>query len=418
VPAGASRAARLAWCLYDFGAAAWPVVIATFVFGTYFTRAIAPTPEAGTALWGEALAIAGLTVALFGPPLGAVADHAGRRKPWLAAFALLCIGATASLWLSTPHSAPGRTLVLVALGSVAYEFGLVFYNAMLRDLAPPEALGRLSGWGWGLGYVGGLACLAVALFGLVNPDPPPFGLDAASAAPVRATALLVALWFGVFAIPLFALVPDRPRSALAYGEAIRRGLGDLAARLRALPQDGNLLRFLLARMIYADGLNTLFIFGGIYASSRFGFSLREVIVFAMAINLASGLGAFLLAGLDDRAGSKTVIVLSLMALVALGAGVLMVERARWFWVLALALSVFIGPAQSASRTLMARLAPPELQAEMFGLYALTGKITAFIGPALYGWATAHFASQRAGMASVVAFLLLGLVLVLPVRERR
>ncbi|MFI4988939.1 MAG: MFS transporter, partial [Alphaproteobacteria bacterium] len=260
------RTARIAWCVYDFGVAAWPVVIATFVWGTYFSTAILKSPDEGAEEWGTALSAAGLVVAVLAPLLGAIADRAGRRKPWLGGFAVLCVAATALLWFSRPEpDAARRTLMLVALASVAYEFGLVFYNAMLRDLALPERLGRLSGWGWGLGYVGGLGCLVVALFGLVKVPIPPFGLAAVAAGPVRATALLVALWFAVFALPLFLLVPDRPRSPLALRTAVAAGLADLRASLSRLPREGNMLRFLLARMIFGDGLNTLFIFGGIYA---------------------------------------------------------------------------------------------------------------------------------------------------------
>jgi UMF1 family MFS transporter len=391
-------------------------VVATFVWGTYFTRAIMRAPDEGPAAWGAALSISGLAVAVLGPALGAIADRVGRRKPWLSAFAGLCIGATALLWFSVPQADKAtQTLILVALSSIAYEFGLVFYNAMLRGLAPEAYLGRISGWGWGLGYIGGLCCLAVALFGLVRAPVPPFGLDAAEAGPVRATALLVALWLAIFAVPLFALVPDARVRETSIRAAVRAGLGDLVRNLRALPDRPHILRFLIARMIYADGLNTLFIFGGIYASGIIGLNLDEVILFAIAINATAGVGALLFAWVDDWVGSKPTIVISLVCLVALGAAVLAVQSKPWFWVLGVALGVFVGPVQAASRTLMARMAPAGMENEMFGLYALSGKITAFIGPALYGWATAHFASQRAGMASVVAFLVLGLALLLTVK---
>jgi UMF1 family MFS transporter len=386
------------------------------VWGTYFATAIRRSAEEGAAEWGAALSLSGLVVAVGGPVLGAVADRVGRRKPWLGAFAIVAVAATAFLWFSMPDpSAAEATLALVALGSIAYEFGLVFYNAMLRDLAPPGHMGRLSGWGWAGGYVGGLGCLVTALFGLIKATPPPFGLDPAAAEPVRATALLVALWFALFAVPLFVLVPDRAPSGIGTRRAVLAGLKDLWASLRALPRERQMLRFLVARMIYADGLNTLFIFGGIYAAGAIGLSLEEVILFAIAINATAGAGAGLFAWVDDRIGSKPTILLSLVFLVGFGAALLVVHSKPWFWALGMALGVFVGPAQAASRTLMARMTPAGKEAEMFGLYALTGKITAFVGPALYGLATAHFASQRAGMASVVAFLAVGLALLLRVK---
>lgn len=411
--------AAIAWCLYDFGVAAWPVVIATFVFGTYFTKAIARNPTGGTAEWGAALSLAGLVVALLGPVLGAVADFAGRRKPWIALFALLTVAATALLWFSRPSpDVAMQTLTLVAFGSVAYEFGLVFYNAMLRDLAPPDYIGRLSGWGWGAGYIGGLVCVVIALQGLVRANPPPFGLDKAAAEPVRATAILVALWFGIFALPLLALVPDRPASGRSLANAVREGLSSLWRRLRELPRERDLFRFLLARMIYADGLNTLFIFGGIFAAGRYGLSLEQVILFAIGINLTAGIGAIALAWADDWLGAKPTILLSLAALILLGGGTLLTRDVHWFWILGLALGLFVGPAQSASRSLMTHMAPAGLETEMFGLYALSGRITAFTGPALYGWAVGFFATQAAGMASVIAYLAIGGLLLLTVKPPR
>ena len=416
-PERASGAGALAaWCIYDFGIAAWPVVIATFVWGVYFSTGIARSSDEGAARWGVALSIAGFAVAILGPILGAIADRAGRHKPWIGAFAAVCIAATACLWFSRPTpDVAGRTLVLVVIGSVSYEFGVVFYNASLRDVAPQAMLGRVSGWGWGLGYIGGLGCLAIALFGLIKPTPALFGLDKAAAEPVRATALLVALWIAVFVTPFFLLMPDRKSRDASIAQAVGAGLRGLYANLKDLPSRPAIFRFLIARMIYGDGLNTLFIFGGIYAAGVMGFALDEVLLFGIAINATAGLGAALFAWVDDWMGSKPTIVVSLLCSIALGTAILFIHSKAWFWPVGLALGVFVGPAQAASRTLMARLVPLGLEAEMFGLYALTGKITAFAGPAIYGLAVDHFASQRAGMASVIVFLLIGLGLLMTVR---
>lgn len=392
------------------------MVIATFVWGTYFVTAIRRSAEDGAAEWGAAISSAGLVVALFAPVLGAIADRGGERKPWIGFFGLLCVITTSFLWFSNPQpSAAVRTLIFVAVGSVSYEFGLVFYNAMLRDIISPRYLGRLSGWGWGAGYVGGLACLGLALFALIKAPTPPFGLEKSLAEPVRATGVLVALWIVIFAIPLFVFVPDRNRVEIGAGRVMREGLASLYASLRRLPKEPHILRFLLARMVYGDGLNTLFIFGGIYAAGAAGFSLEEVVTLGVAINATAGAGALLFAWVDDWLGSKPTIVSALLALIGIGAAILLTHSKLWFWILALALGVFIGPAQAASRTLMARMAPAGLEAEMFGLYALSGKITAFMGPALYGWATSYFASLRAGMASVVIFIAVGLALLLTVK---
>ncbi len=415
----ADRRAILSWCLYDWANSAYPTVVTTFVFGAYFTKAVAVSPEAGTAAWGYAVGIAGLAVALLGPVLGAVADQAGRRKPWLGVFTAGGALTTALLWFTLPD--PGHAmwaLVFVALSSIAFEFGMVFYNAMLPDLVGPERVGRVSGWGWGLGYAGGLACLVIALFGFVQGDPPLFGVSTEAAGHVRAVTLLAAAWFVLFAVPLFAFTPDRPGLGLGVVRAVGEGLAALRGTLREIRNYAVIVRFLLARMFYSDGLVTLFAVGGIYAAGTFGMSFGEVIQFGIALNVTAGLGAFAFAWADDRLGAKPVIVIALLALIVLGAAALLVTDKTAFWAIGMALGIFVGPAQAASRSLMARLAPADMRTEMFGLYALSGKATAFLGPLAFAFATDLFDSQRAGMATILVFLALGLSLLLPVREPR
>lgn len=405
------------WCLFDWANNSYPTVVTTFIFAAYFTRAVAETPEQGTFLWGQATGLAGLVVALTGPVLGAIADRAGARKPWIFWFSLLCIAASAALWFVAPTGEHvGRALLLVAIGALGYEYASIFYNAMLPDLAAHGQTGRLSGWGWAAGYGGGLACLVVALFGLVQADPPPFGLDPAQAEPVRATALLVAGWYALFMIPLLLWTPDRPRSDLPMARAARQGLLELRRLLRDIGQYRTVVRFLLARMFYTDGLVTLFAFGGIYAAGTFGMSFTEIIQFGIAMNVTAGLGAFLFAWIDDWIGPKRTILVTLVFLIGFGLSVLLVESATWFWILALALGLFVGPAQAAGRSLMARLAPAGKEAEMFGLFALSGKATAWAGPMLLGWTTLIFDSQRAGMATILGFFAVGLLILLPLKE--
>ncbi len=414
--APASRRAVFAWCLYDWGNSAFPTVIGTFLFGAYFSQAVAPNPELGTALWGQATALSGLAVALVSPALGAIADQGGRRKPWLAALSALSIVATALLWFVTPEpSAVLLALLLYGTASFGFELAVVFYNAMLPDLARESHLGRVSGWGWGLGYFGGLACLALGL-AVVQPDPPPFGLDKGAAEHVRFVAVIVALWFALFILPLFAFTPDRPRADLPLRRAVRNGLAALVATLKKLRRHRNVLRFLVAKMIYVDGLNTLFVFGGIYAAGSFGMGFDEILLFGVIVNVASGLGAFAFAWVDDWIGARRTIAIALVALILCSGGILLVEDKTWFYLLAGGIGAFLGPAQAASRSLMARLAPRELMTEFFGLYALAGKATAFVGPALVGWVTYAAGSQRVGMATILPFFVVGLWLLWGVRE--
>jgi len=409
--------ALFAWCLYDWANSGFPTVVTTFVFAAYFTKAIATDTITGTAQWGYALSASGLAIAVIGPIAGAIADHAGRRKPWVLAFSALCVVATLFLWFARPDpEAIMLTLILVAVANVGFETAMVFYNAMLPSLVPNARIGRLSGWGWGLGYFGGLTCLVIALVVLVMPETAPFGLDKGSSEHVRATAPLVAFWFAVFSLPFFLWTPDVPKTDIALAAAVRRGLATLGRTLRKVRDYRAVALYLLARMVYTDGLNTLFAVGGIYAAVTFGMDEIDVLVFGIAINITAGAGAVAFAWIDDWIGPKRTIVISVSALTVIGGVLLLIESQTAFWALALLLGLFFGPAQAASRSMMARLAPPELRAEMFGLYAFSGKATAFIGPALFAAVTQLANSQRAGMATILVFFVVGLALLAPVRD--
>ena len=414
-----ARRATVAWCFYDWANSAYPTVIVTFVFAAYYVGVVAETPESGTGDWGVAMSLSGLVVAVLAPVLGAIADQGGRRKPWIGLFTGLAVISGALLWWIEPEPEPAfaiAALALVALGNAAFEFGQVFYNAMLPDVASRERLGRISGWAWGLGYAGGLVCLALTLVLFVQPEHPLFGLDKDRAEQVRIAGPFVALWFAAFSWPLFVFTPDRPGTAPPIGQAVAQGLRTLASTLKSLPRRGQIARFLLARMLYTDGLNTLFAFGGIYAAGTFGMDFEEILIFGILLNVTAGLGAAAFGWVDDIFGAKRTIVIAVAALTFLGALILVVESRSAFVVLGCLIGVFLGPAQSASRTLMARLAPPEIRTELFGLYALSGKATAFLGPALVGGVTVWADSQRAGMATILIFFVAGLVLLWPLRE--
>jgi UMF1 family MFS transporter len=417
-PGGYATTGRLvAWAIWDWACSPFFSVIVTFVFATYVTRAVAPDEISGTAAWGFTMTASALAIAFSSPILGALADAVGRRKPWLGALTLLGAGAAASLWLVTPSpSSLMLALGLVFVGNVALETAQTFYNAMLPALAEPARLGQWSGWGWGLGYLAGIAVLVLLLYGVILPKPPPFGLDAATSENVRLAGPVVAVWLLVFSLPLFLLVPDRPRIVRAPGMAIRLGAMALRTSIARLARLDDAGRFLLARMVYNDGLNTLFAFGGIYAAGTFGLGVADVIELGIALNIAAGVGAFAMGRLDDRIGPKRVILTALLGLLLAGAIALVATDRATFWPAAVTLGLFVGPAQASSRSLMARLARPEERTQMFGIYALSGKVTAFLGPFLLGIVTIWAGSQRAGMAVILALLALGAVLLLAVRE--
>jgi UMF1 family MFS transporter len=411
------RRAVFSWCLYDWANSAFPAVITTFVFATYFTQAVAPDPVRGTALWGHALAVAGFAIAILSPVLGSIADHTGRQKFWLGLFSFGTAATMAVLWFvrPSPDSVP-LALIGIAISTIGFEIGTVFYNALLPSVAPPNYIGRVSGWAWGLGYVGGIVCLGLILVLFVQADRPFLGLDKASAEHVRIAGPFSALWFIVFILPLFLFVPEPKVERRPIVAAARQGLAELFHTLKTLKDHRAVATFMLANMIYTDGLTTLFAFGGVYAAGTFGMEISEVIVFGIALNVTAGIGAFGFAWVDDWIGARRTVAIGLAALIAVGAGLLVVHDKTFFWALGLLLGAFFGPVQAASRSLVARIAPPEHRTQMFGLFALSGRATAFIGPAVLAWTTDAFASQRAGMATILVFLAVGLILLLKVPE--
>ncbi|MDJ0387887.1 MFS transporter [Roseomonas sp. E05] len=407
-----------AWALYDWANSAFPTVVSTFVIAAYFTQGIAASPAEGQALWGWMQTLAGIVIALLSPVLGAVADAGGRRRTMLLLCTVLTAVATALIWFAKPDPAHAAwALACVGIATVGFELGTVFYNSMLPQVAPPERLGRISGLAWGLGYAGGLACLLLSLLALVRPDPSPFGLDRASAEHVRATAPLVAAWMLLFGWPVLIALPDPPPPRPAWGAAVRQGLAEIGAVLRGLPHDPTLARFLLARLFYTDGLNTLFAFGAIYAAGTFGMDFEEILLFGIALNVTAGLGAAGFGLVEDRLGARPTVLVALLALFLLGGALVLISDRTLFWAVALALGLFLGPAQSASRSYMAHLAPAGEAAAYFGLFALSGRVTGFLGPAVLAAVTSLTDNQRAGMATVLAFLAIGAAILLTVRER-
>ena len=309
-------------------------------------------------------------------------------------------------------------LTLVVIATLSAEFAIVFYNAMLPGLVPPERLGRFSGWGWGVGYLGGLGCLALALVGFVQTDTPLFGVGKEEAAHIRATAPMVALWYLAFMLPFVFLTPDAPGRGYPPATALKIGLATLARTLREARAQPELWRFLIANMLYIDGLTTLFAFGGIYAAGTFGFSFAEVIQFGIALNVTAAIGAVAFGWIDDRVGPKTTIAAGLIGLILCSAVVLVSESKAVFWIAALLIGFFLGPVQASSRTWMARHAPEAKRAELFGLMALSGKATAFLGPLLLAEVTRATGSQRWGMATILLFFAGGLALLASVPGRR
>lgn len=412
-----NRRTILAWCLYDFANSAFTTLVVTFIYAAFFTKVIAPDEVTGTWLWSLSISSTAVVVALLSPLLGALADRGGYRKRFLGFFTLAAVAGAAVLYTVMPGQV-FRALFWFTLANIAFEMGGVFYNAFLPDVAPPDRIGRVSGHGWALGYVGGLTALGLALVGFVDNETPWFGVSKEAYQHIRATNLLVAVWFGLFSLPLFLWVrespalPGTPRALLS--DSVRR----LAATLREIRRYPDIFRLLLARLFYADGLNTVVAFGGIYAVGVFGFTFEELLVFGLALNVAAGLGAFGLGFVDDRLGGKRTIQISVLGLIAATVAALLTGQRWLFWGAGLLIGLCGGPNQASSRSLMGRFVPAHKRNEFYGLYAFSGKATAFMGPFLLGELTRRFGSQRAGMAVVLVFFVIGLALLHRVDEER
>ena len=412
-----NRKSIISWALYDWANQAFFTLIITFVFATYVSNSVAKSIDVGTAMWGTAISISFFAVAILAPIFGAISDKKGNLKPWIGFFTYLCIIPTALLWFIEPtNNFLILALILVAIANFGGEFATVFYNALLSEVSSKDNIGRISGWAWGLGYGGGIICLLISLIFFVLPENPPFGLDKANSEQIRVTALLVAIWFSVFSIPLFLFTKDREQTSISYSAAISGGLKTTLSTIKNFSKLGNVGRFLIARMIYTDGINTVFVMGGIYAAGTFGMGFQEILTFGILINVTAGIGAAIFAWIDDYIGAKKTITISIIALIILGTLGCIVESKNMFYLIGAGLGIFIGPVQSSSRSLMARLTPDNKKAEYFGLYSLSGKVTTFLGPLIFGWVTILLGSQRFGMATVIIFLVIGLIILLPLKD--
>ncbi|WP_213815327.1 MFS transporter [Glaciihabitans sp. dw_435] len=412
-----------AWAFWDWGGAAFNAVIVTFVFSVYLTD----TPAFGgttyvTAMLGWATAGAGLIIAVLAPVTGQRSDGSGRRKLWLAVNTAAVIVTSALLFFVEPRAELlVLGLFLIAAGTIFFELASVNYNAMLAQVSTPSTIGKISGFGWSMGYFGGIVLLLILYFGFIHPDVGLFGVTDANGLSVRVSMLLAALWFTIFSLPIFFTVPEFPKSAAtlprvgffrSYGVLFR----DIAALWRTNRQT---VIFLISSAIFRDGLTGVFTFGGVLAAGSFGFSSGDVIVFAIVANLIAGVSTLLIGRLDDRLGAKFVMVFSISGAIVAGLALLIFSGGGTgvFWIFGLLMCIFVGPAQSASRTFLARVIPAGREGEVFGLYATTGKAATFLAPSLFALAVTLFNGQIWGILGIVLVLAVGLVLLIPVKAQ-
>lgn len=429
---GAARASGqtrriVAWASYDWANSAFTTIVVTFLYAEYFRSAIVterPGGVPGSSIWSWAVAASAVVVALLSPVVGAMADRGGRRRFYLIVSTVVCVAFTVALGLVTP-STPHAVLLASAffiVANSAFDIGGVFYNAFLPVVAPPEKMGTVSGIGWGVGYVAGLVSLALALLAFVGMSgvvDPWFTLPDADGLRYRAPLFLVAAWFAVFSIPMFLFVRDEEptRRGIRVGDAI----AELRITFREVRRYKETAKFLLARLVFNDGLVTIFTMSSVYMGAVFGMEVGEILMVGIVINLLAGLSAFAFGFVDDWIGGKRTVLISVAALATAVTIAAFAPNKIWFWVAGALVGLFAGPNQAASRSLMSRFVPSHQQAEFFGFFSFSGKATSFIGPVLFGWLTAlfqndSFASERVGISVLIVMFAVGGLILLSVDE--
>lgn len=428
LPERTDRGRVLAWGLWDWGSAAFNAVATTFVFTVYLTSSSFGDKGSTSLALSNALLIAGLVVLVIAPITGQRADASARRKLWLAINTGVVVVCLALMFFV--RSEPVYLwfgLGLLAVGTVFYELAAVNYNAMLAQVSSPRSVGKVSGFGWGMGYIGGIVLLLIVYFGFIHPDVGLFGVTSADGLSVRVSMVIAALWFALSALPVLFAVPENKPSAPVAGTAQKRVglLGSYRVLFRDVAklwrESRHTVYFLISSAVFRDGLTGVFTYGGVLAAGTFGFSAGEVIIFAIAANVVAGIATISSGTLDDRFGPKPLIVVSLAGLIVSGLLVFFLHDGGQtvFWIFGLILCLFVGPAQSASRTFLARVIPPGREGEVFGLYATTGRAATFLAPGAFGlFVLIGGKEQYWGILGIVLVLLVGLILLLPVKGRQ
>jgi UMF1 family MFS transporter len=455
----ADAGGQLAWALVEFARNPYVSLIFMFVFAPYFATTVVGDPVRGQEIWSFSYTISGVCIAVIAPILGAIVDRMGRRKPWIVASVAVMAPGCCLLWYAMPGAAGGLPIsviaVIVVVLMIGFECGGVAHNAMLPSIASESEIGKVSGLGLGSGAIGSVAALVIVLFGVVMPaspdfqfsflpDRPLFGLDPARFEHARVVGPIAGIWMAIFVIPLLLWTPDLPSTGVSLPQAVREGFGQLARTIRRARRLSNVSLFLIARMLYNDGMIAIQAYCGIYAAGVFGWNLATIVIFALILTVFCIVGGFVGGWLDGRLGSRGAILASLTAtciavLVATSVTptqlfFLPYEAAKagplWsfpyfrtlpeqiYVAMYIVLAVTITAAIVSSRSMMARIAPRSMMSQFFGLYALSGTATAFLGHGMVALFTGLFHSQRVGIASLLLLLLAGWVVLTRVEERR
>lgn len=392
----------MSWCLYDFANSSYSAVIASVIFPVYFTTYIAGNEHGlGDLWWGRAISLSMITVVLTSPFIGSIADFSGLRKRFLLLYTMVCITSVASLSLLKKGMII-EGFVLITLANIGMEGGLVFYNSFLSEIAPREYQGRISSWGYGIGYIGSIASLLISI-PLING-----GL-------INYTWIMVSIFFIVFSIPAFLYLPPDKKMGLKTSRAAKEGFKFTLKGLKKIWSKKETRRFLIAYLIYEDGVNTVIVFSSIFAATTLSFTNKELIILYIMVQVTALIGAFLMARPIDYIGPKRIVSISLILWTIVSFLTFFIQEKGDFWLIAIIAGLGLGTIQAASRAFYAQFIPKGNETEYFGVYATIGKTSAIIGPLLFGYVSATTGSQRPAILTISIFFLLGLILLQAVR---
>jgi MFS transporter, UMF1 family len=450
----ASPLGYLSWTFGQGGRDPYYIMVVIYIFFPYFSNTVVGDPVQGQSLIGYMNAMAGFVLALTAPFLGAIADKNGKRKPWVTGTVMIMVIGACLLWYVLPDSrglSVNATLALLLLISIAFAISEVFHNAMLPSIAPTNKVGLISGLAFSLGNIGGLLLMLFVLFafsmpGTINwsflPAEPLFGINQSLNEHDRIVGPIAGVWMFIFTLPLLLFTPDGESSGMPVVKAAKQGIQDVITTLKQLKHYSNIGIYLLSRMFFIDGMVGVMTFGGVYASGTFGWDTTTLLIFGLFTSLSAMIGAFVGGRLDDHIGSLSTLKISIIAasiillvLVSIQPDTLLYvipvsQLAVWefpyfqttaeqfYFVTNQVFAMFFVTGLSSSRTLMARISPPEMATQFFGLFALSGTLTAFLAPLLVATTTAWFESQRAGFASLASLMIIGAVMLLFVKEEQ
>ncbi|WP_337267776.1 MFS transporter [Oryzifoliimicrobium ureilyticus] len=442
-PAKADRKGIWGWMLFDWAAQPFFTVVTTFIFGPYFVSRLTSDPVSAQAMWSNMATISSVIIALLSPVLGAIADQSGGRKPWIALFAVIKIACLMGLWLAVPGSPLIYPMIFMILASIAAEFSIVFNDSMMPRLIERHEVGKISNMAWGIGYLGGMIVLIfVVAFLAGNPQTgltllglhPLFGLDPHTGADARITGPIAALWYLIFILPMFVFTPDAEAKHPLLA-AIKIGIAEIGSTLGELRQRRSLLRFLVARMVYQDGVNGLLILGGAFAAGMFGWATIEIGLYGIILNIVAIFGCLVAGVIDKKIGSKATVVISLTLLLLATIGIISTGPGYTFFGLmtlpadktsglfstgaekayilyGVLIGLAFGPVQASSRSYFSRSISVQEAGRYFGIYALAGRATSFMATLAFSVVTYTTGSAHLGMATLIIFLGAGLFLLI------